>query len=72
MKFASHCPRVKRRFTQLSLASQEQISAGRVSVKHRAGVDNLADLFTKCVSTKEFFKHRLVIGVCREMDRCVI
>ena len=35
---------------------------GKIQVKHRAGTENPADLFTKCLPTKTFLKRRLTIG----------
>ena len=32
-------------------------------LKHRAGTNNPSDLFTKCLSSKEFFKHRYTLGL---------
>ena len=35
-----------------------KISANELLVEHRAGTDNVADLFTKCLGTKDFLRHR--------------
>ena len=35
---------------------------GIVRVKHRAGSGNVSDLFTKCLNSQLFFKHRETLG----------
>ena len=39
-----------------------KISANELLVEHRAGTDNVADLFTKCLGTKDFLRHRTSLG----------
>ena len=39
-----------------------KISANDLLVEHRAGTDNVADLFTKCLGTKDFLRHRTSLG----------
>ena len=34
----------------------------KIKVKHRAGTENPADLFTKCLPTKTYMKHHLALG----------
>ena len=38
-----------------------KISSNELLVEHRAGTDNVADLFTKCLGTKDFLRppHKL-------------
>jgi hypothetical protein len=37
-------------------------ASGELEIEHRAGTDNVADLFTKCLSTKDFLRHRASLG----------
>jgi hypothetical protein len=39
-----------------------KISCNALLVEHRAGTDNVADLFTKCLGTKDFLRHRTSLG----------
>ena len=39
-----------------------KISSNELLVEHRAGTDNVADLFTKCLGTKDFLRHRTSLG----------
>ena len=55
-------PRRSRHIEIRLLWLQDQISSGKLSVKHKPGVSNPADLFTKCLGSKDFFRHRSVIG----------
>ena len=34
-----------------------------LKLRHRSGVENPADLFTKCLSAKAFYKHRYALGI---------
>ena len=34
---------------------KSKMASGELEIEHRAGTDNAADLFTKCLSTKDFF-----------------
>ena len=34
---------------------KSKMASGELEIEHRAGTDNVADLFTKCLSTKDFF-----------------
>ena len=34
-----------------------------MKLRHRSGVENPADLFTKCLSAKAFYKHRYALGI---------
>ena len=36
---------------------------GLLKLRHRSGVENPADLFTKCLSAKAFYKHRYALGI---------
>ena len=31
-------------------------------IRHRPGLDNVADLFTKCLPSKDFLRHRATLG----------
>ena len=42
---------------------REQMRAGLLKLRHRSGVENPADLFTKCLSAKAFFKYRYALGI---------
>ena len=42
---------------------REQLGSGHLFLKHRAGTSNPSDLFTKCLSSKDFFKHRYTLGL---------
>ena len=42
---------------------REQMRKGLLKLKHRSGVKNPADLFTKCLSAKAFYKHRYALGI---------
>ena len=55
-------PRRSRHIEIRLLWLQDQISSGKLVVKHKPGVSNPADLFTKCLGTKDFFRHRSMIG----------
>ena len=39
-----------------------QLEAGKVKIRHRPGVENVADLFTKCLPSKDFMRHRATLG----------
>ena len=41
---------------------REQVSAGKITIQHRPGTDNISDLFTKCLPTRTFMKHRTTLG----------
>ena len=41
---------------------RSQIERGIVRMKHRAGSENVSDLFTKCLNSQLFFKHRETLG----------
>ena len=42
---------------------REQMREGLLKLRHRSGVENSADLFTKCLSAKAFYKHRYALGI---------
>ena len=42
---------------------REQMREGLLKLRHRSGVENPADLFTKCLSAKAFYKHRYALGI---------
>ena len=42
---------------------REHMREGLLKLRHRSGVENPADLFTKCLSAKAFFKHRYALGI---------
>ena len=60
--YAEGLPRRSRHIEIRLLWLQEQMKIGKIQVKHRAGTENPADLFTKCLPTKTFLKHRSTIG----------
>ncbi len=39
-----------------------QLEAGKVKIRHRPGLENVADLFTKCLPSKDFLRHRATLG----------
>ena len=39
-----------------------QVESGQVRIRHRPGLDNVADLFTKCLPSKDFLRHRATLG----------
>ena len=39
-----------------------KVHGGELSIEHRPGVENVADLFTKCLPTKDYVKHRTTLG----------
>ena len=39
-----------------------KVAANELVLEHRAGTDNVADLFTKCLHTKAFLRHRASLG----------
>ena len=41
---------------------REQVGSGRIAIQHRPGADNVSDLFTKCLPTRTFLKHRTTLG----------
>ena len=41
---------------------RSQIERGVVRMRHRAGSENVSDLFTKCLGSQLFFKHRETLG----------
>ena len=41
---------------------REQVSSGKISIQHRPGTDNISDLFTKCLPTRTYMKHRTTLG----------
>ena len=42
---------------------REQMREGLLKLRHRSDIKNPADLFTKCLSAKAFFKHRYAFGI---------
>ena len=55
-------PKKSRRIEIRLLWIRSQIERGVVRMKHRAGSENVSDLFTKCLSSQLFFKHRETLG----------
>ena len=41
---------------------REQVGSGKISIQHRPGTDNISDLFTKCLPTRTYMKHRTTLG----------
>ena len=60
--YAEGLPRRSRHIEIRLLWLQEQMKINKIKVKHRAGTENPADLFTKCLPTKTYMKHRLALG----------
>ena len=51
------------RHVEIRLAwMNSKMASGELEIEHRAGTDNVADLFTKCLSTKDFLRHRASLG----------
>ena len=51
------------RHVEIRLAwMKSKMASGELEIEHRAGTDNVADLFTKCLSTKDFLRHRTSLG----------
>lgn len=42
---------------------KEQLSKGGLHLRHRPGVSNPADIFTKCLGTRLFLQHRYTLGL---------
>ena len=55
-------PRRSRHVEIRILWLKSKIDEGTLKLSHRYGEGNCADLFTKCLSTKDFLKHRAVLG----------
>ena len=65
MQFNLHgldVPRRSRHVEIRILWLKSKIDEGTLKLSHRYGEGNCADLFTKCLSTKDFLKHRAVLG----------
>lgn len=45
---------------------REQLQAGLLRFRHRPGLENPADIFTKCLSGSLFHKHRFALGMVQE------
>ena len=60
--YAEGLPRRSRHIEIRLLWLQEQMKINKIAVKHRAGTENPADLFTKCLPTKTYMKRRLALG----------
>ena len=41
---------------------RSKIESEELALKYKPGTDNCADMFTKCLSTKDFVKHRTTLG----------
>jgi len=41
---------------------KSKMASGELEIEHRAGTENVADLFTKCLSTRDFLRHRASLG----------
>ena len=42
---------------------RSKLETGEVILRHRPGLQNVADLFTKCLSAQDFMRHRLTLGL---------
>ena len=42
---------------------RSKLETGEVILRHRPGFQNVADLFTKCLSTQDFMRRRLTLGI---------
>ena len=40
---------------------RSKIESEELALKYKPGTDNCADMFTKCLSTKDFVKHRATL-----------
>ena len=40
-----------------------QVESGKIKIRHRPGLENVADLFTKCLPSKDFLRHRTTLGI---------
>eukprot|EP00435_Cladocopium_sp_Y103_P009694 s2767_g2.t1 len=51
------------RHVEIRLAwMKNKMASGELETEHRTGTENVADLFTKCLSTKDFLRHRASLG----------
>ena len=51
------------RHVEIRLARMKsKMASGELEIEHRAGTENVADLFTKCLSTRDFLRHRASLG----------
>ena len=41
---------------------RSKIEADELALKYKPGTENCSDMFTKCLATKDFFKHRATLG----------
>ena len=41
---------------------RNQVESGKVRIRHRPGLENVADLFAKCLPSKDFLRHRATLG----------
>ena len=55
-------PKNSRRVEIRLLWIRGQLEAGKVKIRHRPGLENVADLFTKCLPSKDFLRHRSTLG----------
>ena len=42
---------------------RSKLETGEVILKHQPGLQNVADLFTECLSAQDFMRHRLTLGL---------
>ena len=55
-------PRRSRHIEIRLLWLRGQISSGKINLKHHPGLTNMSDIFTKCLGTHLFNKHRSALG----------
>ncbi|CAK9099807.1 unnamed protein product [Durusdinium trenchii] len=55
-------PRRSRHIEIRLLWLRAKIEAGEIQIRHKSGKANVADLFTKCLPTADFKRHRTTLG----------
>ena len=44
---------------------RDKLKCEEITLVHKQGVENVADLFTKCLPSKDFYRHRNTLGIDR-------
>ena len=44
---------------------RDKLKSEEITLIHKQGVENVADLFTKCLPSKDFYRHRSTLGIDR-------
>ena len=55
-------PRKSRHIEIRLLWLRGYVESGQVNLKHHPGVTNMSDIFTKCLGSQLFYRHRLALG----------